>query len=234
MRPEAAKFPCSWLPGDLDSRLYSLRPYSPTTSCSISVSLTTMFKAIVPQRVTSQPSPLSSMDLYNEQLYHDEKHPHLLAYIQGHRRTSCTFQDCAECAGASSQYHNTCHKSRLRRLLIPAILSLLTIAAIIFLSCLNDMTALGGFDGMLGMGKRDTSGTNNGNSTLVDNKLYLIIIFAGLLFVIILAIMLSAWCCRESFENPLCCPCYLCACCGGLACLECICCGLFAEGMENA
>ena len=54
--------------------------------------------------------------------------------------------------------------------------------------------------------------------------------------VLILGIMLSAWCCRGqplcymwtilvkltlpllsgSFENPLCCPCYLCACCGGL------------------
>lgn len=55
-----------------------------------------------------------------------------------------------------------------------------------------------------------------------------------------------------AFENPLCCPCYLCACCGGLgmsffagtghsveinnllflACLECIGCGLCAEAAE--
>ena len=58
----------------------------------------------------------------------------------------------------------------------------------------------------------------------------------------------------ESFENPCCCPCYLCACCGGLgkllpylfnlfggvtdnlvflaACLDCIACGLCAEGYQ--
>ena len=63
---------------------------------------------------------------------------------------------------------------------------------------------------------------------------YLIVIFVGLFLVLIAGIMLSFWCCRGkvpscqdmsrtehspnlgSFENPLCCPCYLCACCGGL------------------
>ncbi len=59
--------------------------------------------------------------------------------------------------------------------------------------------------------------------------------FVGLFLVVLAAICLSAWCCRGtfftlsgscrrltlyisagSFENPLCCPCYLCACCGGL------------------
>ena len=56
--------------------------------------------------------------------------------------------------------------------------------------------------------------------------------------VLVLGIMLAAWCCKGqlsvektkriiqphsrsflnigSFKNPLCCPCYLCACCGGL------------------
>ena len=66
---------------------------------------------------------------------------------------------------------------------------------------------------------------------------YLIIVFVGLFLVLIAGIMLSYWCCKGkvpscqdvsrteslhdfpnvgSFENPLCCPCYLCACCGGL------------------
>lgn len=65
---------------------------------------------------------------------------------------------------------------------------------------------------------------------------YLIIVFVGLVVVLIAGIMLSYWCCKGkippcqdvscadshdfpnvgSFENPLCCPCYLCACCGGL------------------
>jgi len=192
-----------------------------------------MSRPVVPQRVTSQPSSLNSMDVYSECVYPDEKHLHL-ACTQDHRQApSCTSQDCTECTG--SQYHNACHKSRLRRLLIPAILSLFTITTLIFLSCLNDLAALGVFGpdgGVMGMGKRavDTSGSN---STLVKNKLYLVIVFVGLLVVIILAVMLSAWCCRGAFENPLCCPCYLCACCGGLACLECIGCGLCAEGLEN-
>ena len=66
---------------------------------------------------------------------------------------------------------------------------------------------------------------------------YLIVVFVGLVVVVLLAIMLSAWCCKGkeklvvlnpltlisflkhkkgAFKNPLCCPCYLCACCGGL------------------
>ncbi|KAF9490967.1 hypothetical protein BDN71DRAFT_1453638 [Pleurotus eryngii] len=93
---------------------------------------------------------------------------------------------------------------------------------------------------------------NNEESAFTRNKLYLIVLFVGLLVVIILGIMLSAWCCKSSFENPLCCPCYLCACCGGLgrfhispsaplvlqrthssACLECIGCGLCCEGVSE-
>ncbi|KAG2002254.1 transcription factor TFIIIB complex subunit brf1 [Coprinopsis cinerea AmutBmut pab1-1] len=64
-------------------------------------------------------------------------------------------------------------------------------------------------------------------------KLYLIVIFIGLFVVLVLGVMLSAWCCKGAFRNPLCCPCYLCACCGGLMCLECIGCGLCAEGLEE-
>ena len=66
---------------------------------------------------------------------------------------------------------------------------------------------------------------------------YLIIVFVGLVLVLIAGLCLSAWCCKGacfmiisftpplswhgvhsigSFQNPLCCPCYLCACCGGL------------------
>ncbi|OBZ72826.1 hypothetical protein A0H81_06715 [Grifola frondosa] len=85
---------------------------------------------------------------------------------------------------------------------------------------------------MAGFVKRQTTGSS-GNNTFVDHKLYLIIVFVGLFLVLIMAICLSAWCCKGVFENPLCCPCYLCACCGGLACLECIGCGLCAEGLEQ-
>lgn len=48
------------------------------------------------------------------------------------------------------------------------------------------------------------------------HPVYLIVVIVGLFVLLVLAIMLSAWCCRGAFENPLCCPCYLCACCGGL------------------
>ncbi|RDX56463.1 hypothetical protein OH76DRAFT_1451580 [Lentinus brumalis] len=89
-------------------------------------------------------------------------------------------------------------------------------------------SALGGFV------KRQANGpAGNGGNTFVDRKYYLIVVFVGLVLVILAAICLSAWCCRGAFENPLCCPCYLCACCGGLACLECIGCGLCAEGIDN-
>ncbi|KAI0668132.1 hypothetical protein C8Q78DRAFT_1071474 [Trametes maxima] len=74
------------------------------------------------------------------------------------------------------------------------------------------------------------SSSSNAHTAVTD---YLIIVFVGLFLVFLAAICLSAWCCRGAFENPLCCPCYLCACCGGLACLECIGCGLCAEGVEN-
>jgi len=196
--------------------------------------LAIMSPAVVPaKRITTQPNALS-MDLYNE---YDEKH------TPARTRNPCqtlsrSFQDCADCTDSPSQCHNGCHKSRLHRLLIPAILLLISITAVISLSCLYDSSILGIFgpdDGILGLGKRAlTNGTNSGGSTFVNNKLYLIIIFVGLLVVIILAIMLSAWCCKGAFQNPLCCPCYLCACCGGLACLECIGCGLCAAGIEEA
>lgn len=80
--------------------------------------------------------------------------------------------------------------------------------------------------------KRQSNGTT-GSNTFVNHKYYLIIIFVGLFLVVLAAICLSAWCCRGAFQNPLCCPCYVCACCGGLACLECIGCGLCAEGIDQ-
>jgi len=181
-----------------------------------------MSNITTPHHVTHQPMSLTSMDPYFDH-YHDEKSLNPPSY---------TSHDC-ECENP----HNTCHKSRLYRLLIPAILSVVMIATIIFVSCIKDLAALGVFgpdEGVIGLGKqalgaRDTTGSNNGS--FLNNKLYLIVIFVGLFLVLILAIMLSAWCCRGSFENPCCCPCYLCACCGGLACLDCIACGLCAEAV---
>ncbi|KII84954.1 hypothetical protein PLICRDRAFT_45809 [Plicaturopsis crispa FD-325 SS-3] len=134
------------------------------------------------------------------------------------------------CAHDHDHESHACRKaSRLRRVLLPALLSVLALCAVLFVACMSDAgDALG-----LGMGKRAENTSGSGN-TLVDKKYYLIIVFVGLLLVVIFGVMLSAWCCRGSFENPLCCPCYLCACCGGLACLECVGCGLCAEGLDQA
>lgn len=131
-----------------------------------------MSPAVVPaKRITTQPNALS-MDLYNE---YDEKHPHPPARTQNPCQTlSRSFQDCADCTDSPSQCHNGCHKSRLHRLLIPAILLLISITAIISLSCLYDSSILGIFgpdDGILGLSKRAlTNGTNSGGSTFVNNK----------------------------------------------------------------
>jgi len=127
--------------------------------------------------------------------------------------------------------HRRCHNGRLRRFLLPAaiisfVLLLVGCAALAF----NNEFCLMGPDGLVARALNNT--TNNGD-TFTKNKLYLIVIFVGVLVVIILAVMLSAWCCKGAFKNPLCCPCYLCACCGGLACLECIGCGLCAEGLSE-
>jgi len=128
-------------------------------------------------------------------------------------------------------------KTRRRRLLIPAAICIATIATVIFICCLRNLGTLSIFaldGGVLEVGKRalGARAASSGNSSFLNNKLYIILIVVGLFLVLVFAIMLSAWCCRESFENPCCCPCYLCACCGGLACLDCIACGLCAEGYE--
>ncbi|KAF4601530.1 hypothetical protein EYR38_006184 [Pleurotus pulmonarius] len=56
--------------------------------------------------------------------------------------------------------------------------------------------------------KRQSGGAAPGNgsneeSAFTRNKLYLIVIFVGLLVVIILAIMLSAWCCKSTLLSDL-------------------------------
>ncbi|KAJ7442034.1 hypothetical protein FB451DRAFT_1440779 [Mycena latifolia] len=169
--------------------------------------------------------------------YHDPNHTHDVAEASQWSATGRT--------RASLSSHIACHNGRLRRLLMPALIalrcsaSLVALAGFIALLCFFDE---GGADlskiiGGLFQVKRtvtgDGSGSTNSESAFTKHKLYLIVIFIGLLVVIILGVMLSAWCCKGAFENPCCCPCYLCACCGGLVCLECIGCGWCAEGVEQ-
>jgi len=131
--------------------------------------------------------------------------------------------------GGHEECRNSFRRTIVRQVALAAALSFMVTLVLFFGSCMNDMGS-GSLDDIM---KRatDSSGANNGS--FVHNKLYLIIVFVGLFIVFILAIMLSAWCCRGSFNNPLCCPCYTCALCGGLACLDCIACGLCAEGLDQ-
>ncbi|KAL1743652.1 hypothetical protein HDZ31DRAFT_64843 [Schizophyllum fasciatum] len=55
---------------------------------------------------------------------------------------------------------------------------------------------------MSGLMSRQTTGESNDNSdTFTDHKYYLIVIFVGLFVVIILGIMLSAWCCKACLST---------------------------------
>lgn len=182
--------------------------------------------------VTNQPVSLS-MDLYHDD--HDlplpayEKHVQDSNFNTHHNSEHHLPSSSWNCESFDSGSHKKCHNSRLRRLFLPAVMVLLTISALLLISCSSNFGEVVGF-GEDGLFKR---ATNSNDGTFTSNKLYLIAIFVGLFLVLVFGIMLSAWCCRGVFENPCCCPCYLCACCGGLACLECIGCGLCAEGVEQ-
>ncbi|KIK56490.1 hypothetical protein GYMLUDRAFT_782470 [Collybiopsis luxurians FD-317 M1] len=173
--------------------------------------------------VEYEPVPVQPMDLYSVRLVGlDEKNAH--SHLHFHQEGAHDFSSC--------RHPQKCHSSRLKRVLVPVVMTLVTLGALFAVSCFLDAFVGEGIGG--GLLKRATDGSGSGNDSFVNRKFYLIVIFVGLLVVVILGICLSAWCCRGSFENPLCCPCYLCACCGGLACLECIGCGLCAEGLEQA
>jgi len=174
---------------------------------------------------STQPLP-NSMNAYSVELYNDEK-----------SSNQCTIHldsrmHCACAADSNPARHRSCHKARLRQFLLLAVVLLLGVGATLAISYIYDINL---FD-LVGLGADLHGGllSKRQSSSFTNNKLYLIIVFVGLFLVLIAGIMLSFWCCKGSFENPLCCPCYLCACCGGIACLECIGCGLCAAGLEAA
>ncbi|KAJ7050969.1 hypothetical protein C8F01DRAFT_1377264 [Mycena amicta] len=170
------------------------------------------------------------------QYIHDEK-----AVLPAYHDLDATHNQWSQRQQAPHE-HKHCHNGRLRRLLVPALILLVSLSGLIALLCFvgdamgvsSDPTAI--LDGLFAVKRAVVDGDNgstDSGSTFTKHKLYLIVIFVGLLVVLVLGVMLAAWCCKGSFENPLCCPCYLCACCGGLACLECIGCGLCAEGVDQ-
>lgn len=112
-----------------------------------------------------------------------------------------------------------------RQFIIPASCFLL----LIFILYLYDLNTTGGkgvgaATNFLRRALVDTTSENGNQSVFVRHKLYLIVVFIGAFVLLWFFLVFSLWCCREAFENPCCCPCYLCAYCGGIACLECILC----------
>jgi len=198
------------------------------------------------QPISASPLPNKCLEDHHEQ-HHCEHHPSSEHHPNHHH-----------------QHHNNCHNNRLRQLFLPALIILLALGGLLAWSCVSwHGWSTYGIDTLVRRAATDTASTGTGN-TFVHKKrqfisfscliisysfprggwgllVYLIVIFVGLFVVLILGIMLSAWCCKSefpfhtpqtpppqpqlnsnffffsgSFENPLCCPCYLCACCGGL------------------
>ncbi|KAJ2915059.1 hypothetical protein MD484_g5328, partial [Candolleomyces efflorescens] len=198
----------------------------------------------IPHATTFSEKPMSTSS--SQQGY--KLHPPPSLHDLPSKETSNHQSDYYDSELGHPTHHGACpHRRqacRSRRYLVPMIIGIIvSLIAFGLLSCTNTGLDLDAWLASLTPGGADlvrraaettaatsTEGTGN---PIIDKKYYLIIIFVGLVLVIFAGIMLSAWCCKGAFKNPLCCPCYLCACCGGLACLECIGCGLCAEGFEQ-
>ncbi|KAF5376774.1 hypothetical protein D9757_009491 [Collybiopsis confluens] len=137
--------------------------------------------------VEYEPIPVLPMDLHSSGL--DEKKT--ASFSSTH---PCYEEDRHRCSQPQR-----CHGSRLKRVLIPAIMAFLALGASLAVLCILDGLLDGGISG--GLLRRATDGTNSGNDSFVNNKFYLIVIFVGLFVVIMLAICLSAWCCKGNTTN---------------------------------
>ncbi|KAJ3770802.1 hypothetical protein FB446DRAFT_846753 [Lentinula raphanica] len=88
------------------------------------------------------------------------------------------------------------HASRLRRVVLPIVLGIISLGGLIVLSCI--LISLSGVESSGGLSIRADD-----DNALRRDRLYLIIVFVGLFLVVILGICLSAWCCRGvSFILP--------------------------------
>jgi hypothetical protein len=127
--------------------------------------LNSLSDTMASHHIINQPMSLASMDPYSD-YNHDEK-----------RHTTTSVCHHCECADTNhSLPHRACRKSRLRRLLIPALVSIATVATIFVISCIRNLEILAAFlpdDGVLGLGKRalgagDTTGSDQ--SSFVHKK----------------------------------------------------------------
>ena len=157
--------------------------------------------------ITNQPMSLKSMDI---DFYQD-------LHVQGDEKNN-TSRSQSQCDCEASphphshphpQNHHSCHNSRLRRMFVPFILGLLVLGiGFALYTCLS-----GGLDwGTAELLKRQVNGQTGQESSFTKNKrtlsvhklaapniksqVYLIVIFVGLVIVVILAVCLSAWCCK--------------------------------------
>ncbi|PPQ80013.1 hypothetical protein CVT24_003848 [Panaeolus cyanescens] len=151
------------------------------------------YTPIVVQPNAKTQLPMSpSLDSLNK-IEHDAEAPY--THMQGHRR---------------------CHTSTLRRIVLPVaalIVGFLIIAgagcAMGGMSMMGSSTEMGdadvkstgegGWNLVSIFGRAVADGANGNDNTFVNRKLYLIIIFVGLVLVVIAGIMLSAWCCKGVF-----------------------------------
>jgi len=124
--------------------------------------------------------------------------------------------------------HAGCHSMRMRRFILPTLLTVLALSFLLFLALAEPEMSFGHGD-LLKRQSLSGGGSTGGGGAFIENKLYIIVIVVGLILCLVAAVMCSAWACRGAFNSPLCCPCYCCALCGGLACIECIGCGLCGD-----
>ncbi|KAF6751920.1 hypothetical protein DFP72DRAFT_906496 [Ephemerocybe angulata] len=124
-----------------------------------------------------------------------------------------------------SKLGNYLRDRRFKRILIPVVLSVLGFAAVTAVACAGgfngiysewtgdsspvattssvgaDESSQSAMPQLVGRAAEAVSaatGADGSGSIFVDRKLYLIIIFVGLVVVVIFGIMLSAWCCKGS------------------------------------
>ncbi|KAG6332902.1 hypothetical protein ID866_6189 [Astraeus odoratus] len=138
--------------------------------------------------VSTQPVP-SSMPVQVNDFYVDEKHG---------QQCELHLVNESSCRCPQSRSHRACHTARLRRMLVPILAVLLALGALLLVWWMSDidlLDALFGDGNPLALGKRQS--TTSSGSSFTNNKLYLIVIFVGLLLVVIAGIMLSFWCLRE-------------------------------------
>ncbi|KAF8151353.1 hypothetical protein B0H34DRAFT_678003 [Crassisporium funariophilum] len=102
---------------------------------------------------------------------------------------------CNQCDAPPSE-HRGCHNATLRRLFLPAIIALLLLGGLLAYGCASGHGAPAWMDGLVRRAVGDGTSSSGTGGPFVNRKLYLVVIFVGLLVVVILAVMLSAWCCK--------------------------------------